>query len=77
MEGIDNMHPALLNGHVQCTLIESFSGEVFVVRPGFRKAFDKGLSDAKKFIDNQGWGISIFIIKGSPILRQMMTDDKC
>jgi hypothetical protein len=77
MEGIDDMHPALLNGHVRCTLIESFSGEVSVVRPGFRKEFDKGLSDAKKFIDDQGWSISIFIIKGSPILRQMMMDDKC
>jgi len=77
MEGIDNMDPALLNGHVRCTLIESFTGEVSVVRPGFKKEFDKGLPEAKKFIDGQGWDISIFIIKGSLILRQMMTDDKC
>jgi len=71
------MYPALLNGHVRCTLIESFSGEVSVVRPGFRKKFDKGLPEAKKFIDDQGWDISIFIIKGSLILRQTMTYDKC
>jgi len=77
MEGIDNMDPVLLNGHVRCTLIESFTGEVSVVRPGFKKEFDKGLPEAKKFIDDQGWDISIFIIKGSLILRQMMTDDKC
>ena len=76
MEGIDNMHPALDNGRVQCTLIESFSGEVSVVRPGFKKKFDKGLPEAKKFIDEQGWDISIFIIKGSLILRQTMTHDK-
>ena len=69
------MHPALLNGHVRCTLIESFSGEVSVVRPGFKKKFDKGLSEAKKFIDDQGWDISIFLIKGSPILREMMPYD--
>jgi len=77
MEGIDNMHPELLNGHVRCTLIESFSGEVSVVRPGFRKEFDKGLPEAKKFIDDQGWDISVVIIKGSLILRQMMMYDKC
>jgi hypothetical protein len=58
-------------------LIESFSGEVFVVRPGFKKKFDKGLPEAKKFIDDQGWDISIFIIKGSPMLRQMMIYNKC
>ena len=58
---------------LQCTLIESFSGEVCVVRPGFKKKFDQGLPEAKKFVDDQGWDISIFIIKGSPILRQMMT----
>ncbi len=69
------MHPALLNGHVRCTLIESFSGEVSVVRPGFKKKFDKGLPEAKKFIDDQGRDISIFLIKGSPILRQMMPYD--
>ena len=72
MEEIDSMHPALLNGRVQCTLIESFSGEVSVVRPGFRKKFNKGLPEAKKFINDQGWDISIFIMKGSPMLRQMM-----
>jgi len=77
MEGIDNMYPALLNGHVRCTLIESFSGEVSVVRPGFKKKFDQGLPEAKKFIDDQGWDISIFIIKGSLILKQTMTYDKC
>ena len=71
------MHPAILNGHVRCTLIESFSGEVSVVRPGFKKKFDKGLSEAKKFIDDQGWDISICIIKGSLMLRQMMSGDKC
>jgi hypothetical protein len=71
------MHPALLDGHVQCTLIESFSGELSVVRPGFKKEFGKGLPEAKKFVDDQGWDISIFIIKGSRILRQMMTHDKC
>jgi hypothetical protein len=71
------MHPALHNGHVQCTLIESFTGEVSVVRPGFRKEFDKGLPEAKKFIDDQGWDISIFIIQGSLILRQMRSYDKC
>jgi hypothetical protein len=58
-------------------VIESFSGEVSVVRPGFRMVFDKGLPEAKKFIDDQGWDISIFLIKGSPILRQMMPYDKC
>jgi hypothetical protein len=58
-------------------LIESFSGEVSVVRPGFKKKFDKGLPEAKKFIDDQGWDISIFIIKGSLILKQTMMYDKC
>jgi len=76
MEGIGNMRQALLNGHVRCTLIESFSGEVSVIRPGFRKKFDKGLPEAKKFIDDHGWNISIFIIKGSPMLRQMIPYDK-
>jgi hypothetical protein len=70
------MHPVLLNGHVRCTLIESFSGAVTVVRPGFKKEFDKGLQEAKKFIDDQGWDISVCIIKGSQILRQMMGYDK-
>jgi len=41
------MRQALLNGHVRCTLIESFSGEVSVIRPGFRKKFDKGLPEAR------------------------------
>lgn len=76
MEGIGKMHPGLHNGRVQCTVIESFSGEVSVVRPGFKKKFDKGLPEAKKFIDDQGWDISIFIIKGSLILKQTMTHDK-
>ncbi len=72
MEGMDNMHQDLLNGHARCTLIESFSGEVSVVRPGFRKKFNKGLPEAKKFIDDQGWDISISIIKGSSMLREVM-----
>jgi len=73
MEGINKMHPALLNGHIRCTLIESFSGEVSVIRPGFKKEFGKGLPEAKKFIVDQGWEISVFIIKGSLILRQMIS----
>ena len=70
------MHPAPLNGHPKCTLIESYGGEVFVVRPGFHRSFGespsgKNLRDAQKFIDDQGWEINIEIIKGSPILRRM------
>lgn len=71
------MHPALVNGQVQCTLIESFSGEVSVVRPGFKKMFENGLLEAKKFIDEQGWDISILYIKGSQIIKQTMRQDKC
>ncbi len=71
------MHPALLKGHVQCTLIESFTGEVSVIRPGFRKKFNRGLPEAKKFINDQGWEITITIIKGSLMLRQRMMHDKC
>jgi hypothetical protein len=76
MEGMGNMHQALLDGHVRCTLIESFSGEASVVRPGFRKKFNKGLLEAKEFIDDQGWDVSIFIIKGSPMLRQTVPYEK-
>ena len=71
------MHPALLNDQVQCTLIESFTGEVSVIRPGFKKEFDKGLPEAKKFIDDQGWEISVLFIQGSLILRQIRAYDKC
>ncbi len=67
-----DMGQASPSGHVRCTLIESFSGEVSVIRPGFRKKFDKGIQEAKKFIDDQGWEISIFIMKGSSMLKQMM-----
>ncbi len=66
------MGQALPNGHVRCTLIESFSGEVSVVRPGFRKKFEKGIQEAKQFIHDQGWEISIFIMKGSSMPKQIM-----
>jgi hypothetical protein len=65
------MHPALLNGHPKCTVIQSFSGEVFILRPGFRKEFGKDLKDAKAFADKQGWEINIEIIKGSPAERNI------
>ena len=69
------MHPALIRSPVRCTLIESFSGKVSVVRPGFKKEFGEGLLEAKKFADDQGWDISIFIIKGSLLLKQIITRD--
>lgn len=65
------MHPALLNGHLKCSLIECFDGEVIVIRPGFKKSFGKNLKEAQKFIVNQDWEINIEFIKGSPILRRM------
>jgi len=69
------MHPALIRSHVRCTLIESFSGKVCVIRPGFKKEFDEGLLEAKKFVDDQGWDISIFILKGSLLLKQIIARD--
>jgi len=65
------MHPALLNGKPRATLIESFSGEVFVIRPGFKMSF-KNVIEAQRFILKKGWEISIEIIKGSSIQRRMM-----
>lgn len=63
--------PALLNGKPKCTLIESFPGEVFVIRPGFKKDFERDLKKALVFIAEQGWELNIEIIKGSPILRRI------
>lgn len=64
------MHPALMNGHPRVTLIESFSGEVFLIRPGFKKPC-KNLKEAQQFVAENDWEINIEIIKGSPILRRI------
>lgn len=69
------MHPALMKSNARCTLIESFSGEVLVIRPGFKKKFGEDLLEAKQFIDDQGWDISIFILMGSMVLRKMILPD--
>lgn len=61
---------ALLNGHKRVTIIESFTGKVVLIRPGFRQEFDD-LPEAQGFIRRAGWEINIEIIKGSPILRRM------
>lgn len=66
------MHPELLNGHPKATIIESFTGDVSVIRPGFQKFFEKNLKEAMKFITEQGWEINIEIIKGSPLTRKMI-----
>lgn len=68
------MHPSLLNGKPRATLIESFNGDVFIIRPGFRKEFGKNLHGAQAFSDEQGWEISIYIIKGSPILHNIQKE---
>jgi hypothetical protein len=64
------MNPDLLNGHPKCTLIESFPGRVFVIRPGFKQEF-KELSEAKGFITGMGWEINVAFTKGSNIKRRM------
>ncbi len=64
------MHPALLNGHPHCTLIESFYGKVSIVRPGFRQEFET-IKDAQTFIAENKWEISVEIIKGSPVIRSL------
>ena len=64
------MDLALLNGHPKCSLIESFRGEVSVIRPGFKKEF-LTIREAQRFIFKQGWEINVEIIKGTAILRQM------
>lgn len=64
------MHPALLNGHPRATIIESFSGEVSIIKPGFRKPCEN-LKSALEFIKKKGWEVNIEIIKGSPILRRI------
>ena len=70
------MHPALMKkSDARCTLIESFSGEISVIRPGFKKKFGEDLQEAKQFIDNQGWDVSIFILMGSLVLRKMILHD--
>lgn len=65
------MHPALLNGHVRCTLIETFNGDVIVIRPGFKQEFGRDLQAARKFIEDSKWEISVAIIKGSPVQRKI------
>jgi hypothetical protein len=64
------MNRELLNGGIKCSLIESFKGEVFVIRPGFKKSF-KDIWEAQKFIENSGWEVSIDFIKGSPLARKI------
>lgn len=62
------MHPALLNGHKKCTVIERFDGTVVVLRPGFRHEFKtRDLKRAKQCLDRAKWEINIDIIKGDPI----------
>jgi hypothetical protein len=65
------MHPALLNGHKKCTLIERFDGTVVVLRPGFKHEFGRDLRKAKRILDRVGWEINIDIIKGDPVQRRM------
>jgi hypothetical protein len=64
------MDLALLNGNPKCTLIESFYGKVFVVRPG-AKYHCPNLEKAKELIQKEGWEVNIAIIKGSSILRRL------
>jgi hypothetical protein len=64
------MDLALRNGHPKCSLIESFRGEVSVVRPGFKQSFDT-IREAQRFIFKQGWEVNVEIIKGSAISRGM------
>jgi hypothetical protein len=64
------MHPALLDGHPKATIIESFLGEVMVIRPGFKISFQT-LREAQRFIFKQGWEVNVEIIKGSAISRGM------
>lgn len=51
-----------------CTVVQSFYGQVTVIKPGFRREF-ASLLDAGKFIEEQGWKINITHIKGSPMLK--------
>ncbi len=60
----------ILNGNPKCTVIESFYGEVAVIRPGSRFEFET-LKEAKGFVEAMGWEINVDFIKGSPILRRM------
>jgi len=64
------MHPALLDGHPRATIIESFLGEVMVIRPGFKMSF-QSLREAQRFIFKKGWEINVEIIKGSAISRRI------
>lgn len=65
------MNRELLNGGLKCTLIESFPGQVSVIRPGFKKSF-KDIWEAQKFIADQDWEINIDFVKGSPIMRKLI-----
>ena len=64
------MHPALLNGHPRVTIIESFMGNVYLVKPGEKIPFST-LREAQEFAISKGWEINISIIMGSSITREI------
>ena len=70
------MHPALLNGHKKCTIIERFDGNVVVLRPGFRHEFGRDLKRAMKCLARAKWEINIELIKGSPAERNVKNEAK-
>jgi hypothetical protein len=64
------MNLELLNGRPKCTLIEAFDGKVFILAKQFRREFIN-LTEAKNFVNEQGWEVNVGIIHGSPILRRI------
>lgn len=61
----------LLNGKPRCTLIESFMGKVFLIKPpDFKREFAT-LEKAKEWVQKKNWDINISFVKGSKTLRDI------
>lgn len=69
------MFRALLNGHPKVTIIESFNGEVSLVRPGQKIEF-KTLREATAYVADQGWEINVEIIMGTNIKREIRSHEE-
>jgi hypothetical protein len=64
------MHPALLNGHTKATIVESFTGDVFVLSGGLKEKV-ADLREALNLVAMNRWEVSVEHIHGSSILRQL------